>query len=144
LLQIEPELEDLIDQPTDGKLSPLQVKKREYYHLVKRIRKKNAETFSLRCDTNIKLAIAEQLVGRVFYFPYNMDFRGRAYPIPPNLNHLGSDMCRGMLQFAEKKPLGQNGLGWLKVQLANLFGKDKVSFNGRIEYVDSMMEEVRF
>ena len=71
-----------------------------------------------------------------------MDFRGRAYPIPPNLNHLGSDLCRGMLQFAEKKPLGQNGLNWLKVQLANLFGKDKTSFDGRIEYVDSMMEEV--
>jgi DNA-directed RNA polymerase len=28
------------------------------------------------------------------YFPHNLDFRGRAYPIPPHLNHMGSDMSR--------------------------------------------------
>lgn len=49
-----------------------------------------------------------------------------AYPIPPNLNHLGSDLCRGMLAFSERKPLGPDGLDWLKVHLANLCGKDKV------------------
>ena len=40
------------------------------------------------------------------YFPHNMDFRGRAYPIPPTLNHLGNDLCRGLLQFDIAKPLG--------------------------------------
>ena len=35
-----------------------------------------------------------------FYFPHNLDFRGRAYPIPPHLNHMGSDVCRGLLKFA--------------------------------------------
>lgn len=119
------------------------VKKREYYQLQKRIKKRNAEMYSLRCDLNIKLAIADQFVDKEFYFPYNMDFRGRAYPVPPNLNHLGSDLCRGILVFAEKKPLGANGLRWLKIQLANLFGKDKVSFDGRVEWVEEMMDEVR-
>lgn len=118
-------------------------KKWEYKQLVKRIRKRNSELYSLRCDTNIKLAIADQFIGKEFFFPYNLDFRGRAYPIPPNLNHLGSDLCRGILSFAEKKPLGENGLRWLKIQLANLFGQDKVSFDGRVEWVDNMMEEVR-
>lgn len=51
-----------------------------------------------------------------------------AYPVPPNLNHLGSDLCRGMLAFAERKPLGPEGLDWLKIHLANLCGKDKVRF----------------
>ena len=31
-----------------------------------------------------------------------------------------------MLAFAERKPLGPDGLDWLKVHLANLCGKDKV------------------
>jgi DNA-directed RNA polymerase len=52
-----------------------------------------------------------------FYFPHNLDFRGRAYPIPPHLNHLGSDICRSLLTFADKKPLGKHGLYWLKVAL---------------------------
>lgn len=35
------------------------------------------------------------------YFPHNMDFRGRVYPIPPHLNHMGADVNRGLLEFAE-------------------------------------------
>lgn len=44
-----------------------------------------------------------------------MDFRGRVYPCPPHLNHLGADMARSILVFAKGKPLGPNGLDWLKV-----------------------------
>lgn len=53
---------------------------------------------------------------RIFWLPHNMDFRGRVYPCPPHLNHLGSDMARSLLCFAKGKPLGQNGLDWLKVK----------------------------
>ncbi|KAE8665551.1 DNA-directed RNA polymerase 3 [Hibiscus syriacus] len=31
-----------------------------------------------------------------FYYPHNLDFRGRAYPMHPHLNHLCSDLCRGV------------------------------------------------
>ena len=70
------------------------------------------------------------------YFPYNMDFRGRAYPIPPHLSNVGSDLCRGMLIFAEGKQLGPRGLYWLKVHLANFAGKDKMTFDDRAAFVD--------
>ncbi len=53
------------------------------------------------------------------YFPHNLDFRGRAYPMHGNLNHLGSDVSRGMLQFAEARPLGERGLYWLHVQVSS-------------------------
>jgi len=43
------------------------------------------------------------------YFPYNLDFRGRAYPVPPHLSNVGSDLCRGMLRFSESKPLVRAG-----------------------------------
>lgn len=61
------------------------------------------------------------------YFPHNLDFRGRAYPIPPHLNHIGADLSRGLLLFAKGKELGENGLRWLKTHLANKMGKDKLS-----------------
>lgn len=77
------------------------------------------------------------------YFPYNVDFRGRAYPIPPHLSNIGSDLCRGVLQFAEAKPLGDRGLYWLKVHLANFAGMDKITFDDRAAYVDENMHRVR-
>lgn len=52
------------------------------------------------------------------YFPHNIDFRGRAYPMHPHLNHLGNDLCRGLLEFAEGKPLGPDGLDWLYVKVS--------------------------
>lgn len=72
-----------------------------------------------------------------------MDFRGRAYPVPPHLSTVGSDLCRGLLKFAVAKPLGPRGLYWLKVHLANLAGKDKMSFDGRAAFVEKNMENIR-
>jgi len=108
---------------------------------VAKARKRAAENHSLRCDVVIKLGIAERFKeDERIYFPYNVDFRGRAYPIPPNLNHLGNDMCRGLLKFAEEKPLGKDGLFWLKVHLANLFGKSKMSLDDRRKFADDHVD----
>jgi hypothetical protein len=60
-----------------------------------------------------------------------LDFRGRAYPIPPHLSHIGDDLSRGLLLFGEAKPLGERGLRWLKIHLANLFGYDKAKKYGQ-------------
>jgi len=110
---------------------------------VKRVKMRNAELHSLRCDTSIKLKQASDFKDEEkLYFPYNMDFRGRAYPIPPNLNHLGNDMCRGLLKFSEKKELGHKGLFWLKVQLASLYGFDKASFPERAAWTEERMSQV--
>ena len=79
-----------------------------------------------------------------FYYPHNLDFRGRAYPMHPYLNHLGSDLCRGILEFAEGRPLGKSGLRWLKIHLANLYagGVDKLSYDGRIAFTENHLEEI--
>lgn len=76
------------------------------------------------------------------YFPNSMDFRGRMYPLPGRLNHTGSDPFRGILEYAEPKPLGSVGLYWLKVHLANKMGMSKLSFDERVLYVDEHMEDV--
>lgn len=71
-----------------------------------------------------------------------MDFRGRAYPIPPHLNHIGNDLSRGLLKFAEAKPLGRSGLRWLKIHLANLYGYDKGSFEEREQFVEDHLDKI--
>ena len=97
----------------------------------------------MRCSTVYRLQIADEFVHEPeIYFPFNIDFRGRAYAIPPHLNHLGSDVCRSLLLFKERKPLGATGLRWLKIHLANLFGVNKVSFDERVEFADQHMDQI--
>lgn len=60
-----------------------------YKDLCRRTDVKNSALHSLRCDLQLKFWVAEKFQDEIFYYPYNLDFRGRAYPVPPNLNHLG-------------------------------------------------------
>jgi DNA-directed RNA polymerase len=103
----------------------------------------NRESHSIRCDFNIKLQIAKDFSKiKEFYFPHNIDYRGRTYPVSPHLNHIGNDFCRGLLEYSEAKPLGKNGLKWLKVHLANVIGKDKLPIQKRAEYIDTIVDTV--
>ncbi|DBA05430.1 TPA: hypothetical protein N0F65_007592, partial [Lagenidium giganteum] len=118
-------------------------KKSQYDRMVRKINQHNQELHSLRCDTLYKLQVAEEFRDEeAIYFPQNMDFRGRVYPIPPNLNHLGSDLSRSLLIFRDPKPLGKSGLRWLKIHLANVFGVDKCSFDERVEFTEANLDKV--
>ncbi|KAJ0862263.1 putative DNA-directed RNA polymerase [Helianthus annuus] len=112
---------------------------------VKTIKKENRERHSQRCDIELKLAVARKMKEEEgFYYPHNLDFRGRAYPMHPYLNHLGSDLCRGVLEFAEGRPLGTSGLKWLKIHLANVFGGgvDKLSHEGRVAFTEEHLVDI--
>lgn len=69
------------------------------------------------------------------YFPHYLDFRGRIYPMASYLNPQSDDVGRAMLEFADGKPLGEDGAFWLAVHIAGLFGVDKVSFDDRVAWV---------
>lgn len=69
-----------------------------------------------------------------FWFPYQMDWRGRMYPVVGTFNPQGQDAAKGSLEFAEGKPLGEDGVLWLQIHLANCFGIDKVSYEDRITW----------
>ncbi|KAJ8546257.1 hypothetical protein K7X08_018840 [Anisodus acutangulus] len=112
---------------------------------VKSVKKENRERHSQRCDIELKLAVARKMKDEEgFFYPHNLDFRGRAYPMHPHLNHLGSDICRGVLEFAEGRPLGESGLRWLKIHLANLFagGVDKLSLEGRLAFTENHLDDI--
>jgi len=99
---------------------------------------------SQRCYQNFVLETARAYANEEkIYFPHSVDFRGRAYPIPPILNHMGADVSRGLLKFANGKELGATGLRWLKIHLANLAGFDKASLREREQFAIDMMDEIR-
>jgi DNA-directed RNA polymerase len=64
-----------------------------------------------------------------------MDWRGRLYAVPVDLNPQGEDAVRALLTFSEGKALDERGAFWLAVHGANSFGEDKVSFEDRVEWV---------
>ncbi|OVA18408.1 DNA-directed RNA polymerase [Macleaya cordata] len=118
---------------------------RKWRWKVKSVKKENSERHSQRSDVELKLAVAHKMKNENgFFYPHNVDFRGRAYPMHPYLNHLGSDLCRGILEFAEGRPLGNSGLCWLKIHLANLYagGVDKLSYEGRIAFTENHLDDI--
>ncbi|KAM3424288.1 DNA-directed RNA polymerase [Cercospora zeina] len=97
---------------------------------------------SKRCFQNFQLEIARSMLNETLYFPHNLDFRGRAYPIPPYLNHMGADNVRGLLLFGEGKELGENGLRWLKIHTATVAGHDKASMEERVEFTMKHLDDI--
>ena len=97
---------------------------------------------SNRCFQNFQLEIARAYVDQTFYFPHNVDFRGRAYPLSPLFNHMCADNVRGLLRFAHGKELGARGLRWLKIHLANLYGYDKASLKEREDFVTGHLSDI--
>lgn len=140
-----PQLPSSLEAPAapenDAELTKTQ--KFEFYRQRMVHRRKQAEMYSLWCDALYRLSLANHYRNRVFWLPHNMDFRGRVYPIPPHLNHLGSDLARCLLVFHRKKKLGVDGFAWLKLHCINLTGlKKRDSVRERLLYVETIMDDI--
>ncbi|KAI0255570.1 DNA/RNA polymerase [Lactifluus subvellereus] len=132
----EPEPEKTPEMETDQKARTIFVQRQRQWIVNK------ANNHSDRCSVNYRIEIARAFLGDTFYLPHNLDFRGRAYPLPPHLNHIGDDLSRGLLLFGEAKPLGERGLRWLKIHLSNLYGYDKATFDERVEFVHKHLDDI--
>ncbi|XP_012535388.1 DNA-directed RNA polymerase, mitochondrial isoform X2 [Monomorium pharaonis] len=116
-------------------------KPRELQTLLMQFKRRRNEMHSLWCDCLYKLSIANHFRDKVFWLPHNLDFRGRAYPVPPHLTHLSSDLGRSILMFAQGKPLGPNGLDWLKIHTINMTGlKKRESIDTRLKFANEILD----
>ena len=124
----------------DGALEDKEVYK-EWVTNAARIQTANAKRFSRFIGQRRTFEAAERFRNvDAFYFPHMLDFRGRMYPIPADLSPQGDDLHRGLLTFAEPKPVGPEDAGWLSIHLANVMGVDKVSYNDRMAWVEEREE----
>lgn len=85
---------------------------------------------------------ARELGDRAIYYPVFLDTRSRLYyrcaPSPQ-----GTDCSKAVLQFHRKKPLGERGVYWLKVHIANCFGEDTGKFDARVRWVDDNWDRLK-
>ena len=68
--------------------------------------------------------IANRFIDKVFYHLCYMDFRGRIYNYTAYFHSQGSDMSRGMLYRADKKPITEQGFFWLMISIATNWAGD--------------------
>lgn len=72
-----------------------------------------------------------------FYFPHNVDYRGRVYPLPSFVNPQCDDLGRSLLLFGKGQQIvDEEDLDWILVAGANAFGT-KGSFEERVAWVKS-------
>lgn len=114
----------------------------QWHQRNREIENKRAGIHSNRCFQNFQLEVARAYLDEVFYFPHNVDFRGRAYPMVPFFNHIGADPVRSLLIFANGKELGERGLRWIKIHLASLYGLTKATFEDREKFTEDNLSEV--
>jgi DNA-directed RNA polymerase len=87
--------------------------------------------------------IADMYRDDELFFPYQLDFRGRVYAVPDYLNPQGCDLAKGLLLFAEAKPINTDDAErWFFIHGANCFGEDKMAFDGRVEWVKAHHAEI--
>jgi DNA-directed RNA polymerase len=132
-----------LTRPNDLKPDATHADRAQWLREMKMYENATSGFHSQRCFQNFQLEVARAFMKeKHIYFPHSVDFRGRAYPMPPILNHIGADLARGLLKFGNGKELGIVGLQWLKVHLANLFGFDKASLKDREEFTMTNIDEI--
>lgn len=97
-------------------------------------RQKQHNSILLRIYAHIRTAKKFADYERI-YFPCNMDFRGRVYPIPM-FSFQGDDLNKSLIEFADAPACDSEVCwDWLLIEGANLAGVDKVSYDDRKAWV---------
>lgn len=100
------------------------------------VHSRNAHTRANTLSALRTLSLAEELRDRPqLWFAKMLDFRGRVYDAGQFLFPQGTDLARGLLEYANGKPLGEEGAEWLAIHVANCYGEDKLSFADRVNWV---------
>lgn len=131
-----PRRDDLALPPLPHDMDTNEAAKRAWKREAANVHEANAMALSKRLAMAQRLWIAAKFEPEeAIYFPHELDFRGRIYPIPTGGPHpQADDSGKALIEFAYGKPIGDAGAWWLAIHIANLFGVDKVSFAERFQW----------
>jgi DNA-directed RNA polymerase, mitochondrial len=116
----------------------------QWKRLTAQVYEENARMTCRRITFIRKLWVARKFVDfDAIYFPHNLDFRGRMYPVPLYLHPQGDDLARALLEFSEGQPIGNHeGVRWLAAHGAGMWGVDKVTFEERYRWVRDHEQDI--
>lgn len=83
------------------------------------------------------------------WFPHNLDFRGRIYPITSYLHPQGDDLTKGLLEFADGRPVGEEGARYLALHGGACMGAtpdgrklSHMTLEDRLAYIQSIEKDI--
>ncbi|NIP35911.1 MAG: hypothetical protein GWN18_13175, partial [Thermoplasmata archaeon] len=82
------------------------------------------------------------------WFPWNLDFRGRAYAVPTGLQPQGNDVAKGLLTFTEGSTIGSSGRRWLALHGSTCIGEwkgrkiSRMTLDERVELIESLTPSI--
>ena len=80
--------------------------------------------------------------GNRFFFGWKYDKRGRSYSQGYHVNPQGNEYRKAMLQFADKELLNEEGIRYLKIDIANTFGYDKDVWIKRVFKANGIIKDI--
>ena len=140
---------EIADLPVNPKSIPLPVKphdidtnkeaKTEWKRKAQKVYKLQAKSKSKYIQVNQILAEAKLLLGQSgFYYPYQLDFRGRIYPKPAMLSPQNADYSRALIKFKKGRPMeSDEAFADFAIAGAGLYGEvDKEELEVRTKWVE--------
>ena len=93
----------------------------------------NNKSMSKRIQVERTIQIAEEYTGYdKMWYVWQLDFRGRKYPVESFLSPQNADYSKALLEFANGMIVSNDAEAkWLAIHGANVFGVDKVSLEDR-------------
>ena len=136
LVDALPQLPDLEGDFTEEELKAHKKAKADRYRLDSR-RLSKAYRMKVHMDIAKEFSEFDKI-----YFPWNMDFRGRCYPLT-SFSPQGDDLDKSLLLFADTPGVqSEEDIEWLMIHAANLAGEDKIPFEDRIQWVKDHEEYI--
>ena len=110
-----------------------------YFHDKGKQYKDIVSEFSIRRAFVKTVETAARVENDTLYFQHNLDSRGRIYTLSDELSPQGPDYQKALLRF---KNSGKVNEDWIKIHIANCAGKDKLSFENRMLWVEDNLESL--
>ena len=104
--------------------------------------KERAKSKSKYIQVRQILEEARLLLDRSFFYPYQLDFRGRIYPKPAMLSPQGADYSRALIKFKYGKQMKENNsFDDFAIAGAGLYGEvDKEDIQTRLDWVKERLD----
>ncbi|MFK5969822.1 MAG: hypothetical protein QM487_06840 [Candidatus Marithrix sp.] len=97
---------------------------------------------SKRYEFSKVTSMAKLMCSKTFHYDFQLDSRGRFYPVVNFFEPTGSDLAKGLLTFNKGAPVTDKVIYSLAIHTANCMGEDKLSMDDRYLYVLGYMEEI--